>query len=119
MKRDMELIRKLLLEVEDSEGWAPDTFEIEGYSDEQIGYHCHLLVQSGLAEGSDTTTSGSSAPSAMLTTLTWEGHEFIEAARDEKRWKKAMGLAASKGGAVSTEILKALLVSLARQSLGI
>ena len=40
MKRDMELIRKLVLALEDApSGYAPGVLEIEGYTPEQIGYH--------------------------------------------------------------------------------
>jgi hypothetical protein len=35
--------------------------------------------------------------------LTWEGHEFLDAARDEKRWKKAMSTVKEKGGTITIE----------------
>jgi hypothetical protein len=86
MKRDMELIRKLVLAVEDAPtGYAPAELGIQGYTPEQIAYHAHLMVQASLAIGMETTHMGSSSPSAQLTSLTWEGHEFADAARDETR----------------------------------
>jgi len=119
MRRDLDLIRKMLLAIEDSpSGWAPD-FKIEGYSDAQIGYHAHLMIDAGLARGSDVTTMGGHGPEALLTSLTWEGHEFAEAARDEKRWKKAMGVVAEKGGNITLDVMKQLLVSLMKGALGL
>ena len=119
MRRDLELIRKMLLECEHSpSGWAPD-FKFDGYSDAQVGYHAYLMMDAGLVNGSDVTTNGSQGPEAMITSLTWQGHEFAEAARDDGRWKKAMGLVAEKGGSITLDVMKALLVSLMKSSLGL
>lgn len=120
MKRDMELIRKLVLAIEDAPtGYAPDDLAPEGYTPEQIGYHAHLMIQAGLATGSDVTHMGSSSPQAILTSLTWAGHEFAEAARDEARWKKAMGIVQEKSGSVTLSVLTQLLAALMKDALGL
>lgn len=120
MKRDMELIRKMALAIEDSpSGYAPDDLTIDRYTLEQLGYHAHLMIQAGLATGSDVTTMGSDSPEAMLTSLTWAGHEFVEMARDETRWKKAMGLVEEKGGSVTISILTQLLTELMKRTFGL
>lgn len=119
MKRDLDLIRKMLLVIEDSpSGWAPD-LKIEGYSDTQVGYHAYLMIDAGLARGNDVSTSGSQAPEGLITNLTWAGHEFAEAARDETLWKKAMGIVAEKGGNITLDVMKQLLISLMRGTLGL
>lgn len=119
MKRDLDLIRKMLLAVEEApSGWAPD-LKFEGFADAQVNYHAYLLIDAGLARGADVTTHGSEGPEAILQSLTWEGHEFVEAARDETRWQKAKGLVAEKGGGITLDVLKALLVSLAKSALGL
>lgn len=121
MQRDMELIRKIALTIEaSSTGYAPDRLEIDGeYTSEQIGYHAHLMMQAGLATGTDITTLGGSSPAAMLQSLTWTGHEFVEAARDDTRWKKAMGVVKDKGGSVTLSVLVQLLTEMMRKSLGL
>ncbi len=56
MKRDMALIRKMVLALEETPtGWAPDQLTFEGYTWEQIGYHAYLMIQAGLAKGSEIT----------------------------------------------------------------
>ncbi len=41
MKRDMELIRQMVLAIEDfPSGFAPKTLNIEGYTKEQVSYPC-------------------------------------------------------------------------------
>ena len=59
MKRDMDLCRKILLEIE---SWptttAPDIVVIEGYSTGAVGYNAWLLADQGLIEGIDVTGAG-------------------------------------------------------------
>jgi hypothetical protein len=50
-------------------------------------------------------------------TLTWEGHEFLEAARDEKRWKKVVTDIVKKTGSLSYELLKAWLIQVMKVNL--
>ncbi len=119
MKRDLDLIRKMILEIEDApSGWAPD-LAIEGYAPEQVSYHAYLIVDAGLAQGKDVTTMGSHGPEALITSLTWAGHEFAEAAREETRWKKAMGIVKEKGGTITLDVLTQLLGGLMRGAFGL
>jgi hypothetical protein len=85
----MELIRKMVLAIEDAPtGFAPRNLTVDGYTPDQVGYHGYLMLDAGLAEGSKVSHMGSSSPEATLRNLTWAGHEFADAARDETRWKK-------------------------------
>jgi hypothetical protein len=91
MKRDFELIRKLVLAVEDyPTGTVPGEIQIDGYSAEQIGYHSYLLVDSGLAKGIDVGTMHGTSPNWQILHLTSAGHEFADAARDDSTWRKAI-----------------------------
>ena len=119
MKRDLELIRKMLFAVEDSpKGFAPE-LEIEGYTPTQIGYHAYLLIDGGFAKGPELTHMGSESPEARIMSLTWEGHDFAEAARDPDRWQQAMKIAKDKGGNVTLDVFKQLLISLMKAAVGL
>ena len=119
MKRDLELIRKMVLAIEDApSGWAPN-LKFDGYSEAQIGYHAYLLIDAGLAKGDDASTMGSEAPQGFISSLTWTGHEFADAARDETRWKTAMGVVREKGGTITIGVLTQLLVSLMKSAFGL
>jgi len=61
----------------------------------------------------------SEGPEAIITSLTWAGHEFAEAARDDTRWKNAMGLVKDKGGSVTIGVLTQLLISLMKSTSGL
>jgi hypothetical protein len=121
----MDLVRKILLALEAHEhGNAPRELKIEGYSEEQIGYHVYLMNEAGLLQAVDTThrpvypphMQGLS-PQAVPVCLTWEGHEFLEAAREPSRWQAALQIAKEKGAALTFEILKTILVDLSRRAL--
>ena len=120
MRRDLDLIRMMVLAIEDAPtGWAPQRLEFEGYTAAQVGYHSHLLIDAGLAKGHDMTHMQSEGPEAIVTSLTWAGHEFAEAARDESRWRKAVGVVQEKGGSVTIAVLTQLLVTLMKGALGV
>lgn len=119
MKRDLELIRKIVLMIEGSSGGGAPEIRIEGYSDDVIGYHCYLIFDAGLAEGCDLTVRDSNGPQYELSHLTWAGHEFAEAARDNGRWKQALEVVKDKGGTVTLSVLIELLKSLMKSSFGL
>lgn len=109
MKRDMELIRKILLKMEE----APDpneipTLTLEGYSEGQIHFHLKLLSEAGLIHAIDA--SSKDGIQFMPLSLTWEGYEFLEAVRDDGRWQKVKDTIITKGGAMVFDVVKAVAV---------
>lgn len=120
MKRDWDLIRKIVLTIEDApSGYAPDSFSFEGYTAAQIGYHAWLLIDAGLAEGKRLDIMPSEAPEGAITNLTWAGHDFAEAMRNDTTWNKAMGTVKEKAGNITFDILKQLLSSIIKAALGL
>ena len=109
MKRDMELIRKILLAAEeDCSGGLQPT--IEGHAEEEIQYHVGLLRQAGLINS--INASSLDRESYIITGLTWEGHDFIDAARNETVWRKALHIFTERGGGMTFELMKQLLTKL-------
>ena len=48
MQRDMELVRKILFKIEESvDNVACNNLKIEGYSMDQVAYHCSILYEGG------------------------------------------------------------------------
>jgi hypothetical protein len=106
MKRDMDLARKILFEVEKEE-YTGVGFEIDivGFTKDETNYHIMLLNEAGLVEIETLTFGGDYRP----TRLTWEGHEFVDVARDNKLWEKAKS-AMSQAGGFALEVAKQLLI---------
>jgi len=118
MKRDMDLIRKILLYIEENiYPHNPGEVKIEGSSQYEVAYHLKLLDDAGLIFANDV--SDSSGPDFIVLGLTWQGHEFIEAARDNKRWEKAKTTILKKVGSLSFSLLNEFLVKLMTSQLGL
>ncbi len=120
MKRDMDLVRQILLKIEEHEhGRAPTELVIEGHTDEEVGYHVHLMGQAGLLKVADVTDMGSASPEAIPIGMMWAGHDFLDAAREPSLWEKAKQKLGAGFASVSFDVLKELLVALARGQLGL
>jgi hypothetical protein len=111
MKRDMDLIRKILLEIEkhsnDTDLTKFDNIEQEGYSDSEIYYHVELLREADLIDV-DFLVGGP----FIINRLTWKGHEFLDTSRHNTIWEKAKKQVLNKTGNLSFEILKQVLIRL-------
>ncbi|PPT33861.1 hypothetical protein XarjCFBP7653_21095 [Xanthomonas arboricola] len=111
MKRDMELVRQILLAVES--GQAKSAFD--GYDDDSIKYHKALVIEAGLAEGSvlKSGTGNREIPAnVVLKKLTWAGHDFIDAISSESNWKKVKFFLQDGGKQLTIETVKAAVVHL-------
>ncbi len=113
MKRDMDLVRQMLLFTEEHS--APSTaaeVKIEGRSDEEVSYHLALMKDAGLIEA---RSPGKYGPMWAVLGLTWAGHDFLDAARDANRWSTAKKIG-EKVGSVSFEVVTALLTELGKRA---
>jgi len=113
MIRDMELVRKLLLNIEAGE--APG--DVEGYTDDEVNYHKALLIERGLVEGSPLYSTGkNSSPDiptdVYIKTLTWEGHDFIDGIRADSKWNKVKTFLTDAGKDLTIETVKYAAVHL-------
>ncbi len=108
MKRDMDLARKILFAVEACDDpWGPNVdLKIEGYSDQAVSCHVKILAEAGLIEADDVSEMGPDGFKWWAKFLTWQGHEFLEAARDDIRWNKTKKLVSEKAGGLMFEVLK-------------
>lgn len=66
------------------------------------------MMQEGLIEGCDVTSTASAGPEAIPTSLTWKGHEFLNLARDQERWTRVKAIIAKVGSAPISVWMKVL-----------
>lgn len=119
MKRDMELVRQILLKIENEPyGWCPPDITIEGYTKEQIGYHLLLMIEANLLDGEKVTTFSSKSPSGHATRITWHGHEFLDNCRDPKLWGEAKQVV-EKVGSASIQVWTQILTQIVMSTLGL
>lgn len=88
MKRNLDLIRTILRDIEKK----PDGstyFEIrppEGVEMSTFMAHLELLIDAGFIKGK---VGEYALRSYEINRLTWQGHEFLDATRDDALWSKA------------------------------
>lgn len=92
MKRDMDLVRLMLLRAEangvDEEAAAKHHAECEKYEVPLRAHHIAIMIEAGLIIGSVQTDQNGVPAKGFTLRLTWQGHEFLDAARDDTTWKK-------------------------------
>lgn len=101
MGRDMDLIRLLL--IGHVTGETPP--EIKEYERKDILYHYTLLKDAGFitatfAEGNDVVPD-----EVMYVRVTWLGHEFYDASKDNKIWKFAKENLLKAGASFTATVL--------------
>ena len=110
MERDMDLYRKILREVET---WpttrVPREVEIEGFTQDQIGYHAWMLAEEGLIDGFDAAGQGNPVHVCLPRCLTPKGHDFLEAAQDDTRWNRAKDAIMERGLPLTVKVLGMVL----------
>jgi hypothetical protein len=108
MKRDMDLVRRLLFYFEEKTG--PEHIEIppiEGYDALMIKYHLVLMYDAKLLRCEPILSSTSDRVIHVIPfELTWAGHDFLQTMRDENLWKKAKDYVLIPGASWSFDILK-------------
>lgn len=118
MKRDWNLIRHILFDVESlPAGETTYAIKIDGFDQSTITEHVRILVNQGLLAGKVYDTySGSSY---LITGINWEGYDFLENARNDTIWKKVMSESKAKGTSMTMVVLNGLLTKAAQKYAGL
>lgn len=120
MKRDMDLIRRILLAMEAYEhGFVPATFTVEGYDQEVIGHHVWLMAQGHLITAAITTAHGDGSPVALPATITWAGHDFLAAVRNDTVWRKVKAVLKDRGLSLPFALLQDLALKILAAHVGL
>jgi Hypothetical protein (DUF2513) len=113
MKRDMELVRLLLLEQETGE--VPS--ELSDYSTEAKIYHYQIMDDAGLVVASFMKDDHGIPVNVEVNRLTWAGHDFLDSTRDSKVWKMAKEQILKPGASWTFSILVEWLKQEARKQI--
>ena len=113
MKRDMELCRKILLAIEEQ---YVDTalygLEVEGYSMQQVAYHCKILHDAGLISNYKGYFASNRLYDFAVGSLTWDGHEFLDKIRQDTIWNKTKDVITQKGLPMVLDVVKEISQSI-------
>jgi hypothetical protein len=120
MKRSWDTIREILLKSEELE--LDTTLRLSDFDEDrtdEIAYHVKLLEESGLIKVSIVEFCGGAGIHFDLERLTWSGHDFLDAVRNETTWSKTKAMISDKGGAMTFELIKSVAIALAKTAIGI
>ena len=121
MKRDMDLVRQILIEIERSETGNLN-FDALGYERQQVYLHIELMKEHGLVDAVIISDDDGPEHGILMCTverLTWNGHDFLDEIRDESIWEQAKRKCLNGTGGLSFDLLKGCLIYVAKQKLGI
>ena len=118
MKRDWDLVRTILVRIEELEPNTDlDANNVDGYDDQVVASHTQMMEERGLIKGIDTSNLGSLA--FLASSLTWEGHELLDEIRNDTAWNSVKSGAKSKGVDLTIEVIKGLAKAYAKSKLGL
>ena len=120
MQLKPELVREVLLTVEE---YLPDReSEIvwpSNVSEEELDYHCMILIDAGLLKGKYSRTFGGSY-FVYVERLTPYGHEYVDTLRNETVFREVQKqLNVRKVASVSIDVLMQLAKKAMREMVGL
>lgn len=118
MQRDMDLVREILFAIEKSP-YTGSFMDIksEGRTSAEVHYHLRIMAEAGLIDVQHLSYHGGGHDFYYPVAITWQGQEFLDAARDDTRWNRAKKAVVQKTSALSFEALKIVLYKLMTEGL--
>jgi hypothetical protein len=113
MKRDMEIIRQILMDIE-AHDKVDDVLKV---GDPHVAYQVALMKEAGLVEAVIVENQMGLPAGAALMGLTWAGHDFLDASRDNTLWRNAVEHIIKPGASWSFSILVEWLKQEARRKI--
>lgn len=109
MKRDMDLVRKILLQIEEEYvSTALFDIDIAGYEKETIAYHCKIMHEAGMVSGYSPFYADGKLYSFRVSGLTWEGNDYLDKVRDDSMWKKTKDIIKKQGLPLIIDTIKSI-----------
>lgn len=112
MKKNWEIIREILLRLEEAP--TPSTVvnakDIPYYGDQEVAYNIRLLTEDGFIVGdiSESSDGGGRINVALARRLTGAGHELLDTMRNDTIWGKVKDTFAKKGIEMTFDLVLAV-----------
>ncbi len=108
MKRNWDMIRDILTKLEEFSN-EEGRFNLSRFSQDkhvEISYHMELLIEAGLVNGQMSEEFGPGPEDFFVNRLTWQGHEFLDAIRNDTVWQKTKKTFLSQGISMTFDLVK-------------
>ncbi|MEO1911752.1 MAG: DUF2513 domain-containing protein [Paracoccus sp. (in: a-proteobacteria)] len=115
MKLDLDLVRDILLWIEQNQKIAYDDIHditLPGRGEHEISYHVCRMAKEGFIDAT-TQRVGGTKPGEIfqlysIHAIEWRGHDLLEHLRDKAAMDRAKGLLKAAGVRTMSELFKAL-----------
>jgi hypothetical protein len=119
MKRDFDLIRRILIEVENKPaGETIPEIRYPEYDGRTVDEHIYLLHEAGLLK-LQIISGMAGHKQYEIIDLTWPGHDLLDAMKDDNLWIKAKEQVLKPGASFTFGLLLQWLEVKAKEKLGL
>jgi hypothetical protein len=116
VKRDMELVREILLAVQERTSLKTAPLILEGRDEVVVGRHLEMLFHAGLVDGTTSQPLSSPYAKVYVKDLTWAGHDFLSAMENKGVWSKIkQSFSATELAGMPLDVLKDVGVGLLKE----
>jgi hypothetical protein len=119
MKRDLDLVRQLMLQIESLPAAPPVQYRMSEIEDPVLLAHLEMLIEAGLVTGRISRSQGARGDVISVSGLTWQGHEWVEMVRSQSFWNEVKSAVLDGGGVLTFELTKAVATKLFRARLAL
>lgn len=123
MKRDLDLIRDILLHIE---AMPPEQTDLSSKqlknlcaNEATIASHIKLLLDNKFIEVTHCVPQNENKDIYFITRITMSGYDYLDTIRNPKIWEATKEKLKSIGGTVSLEVVKDVAISVVRSYLGV
>lgn len=121
MKRDMDLVRQILMQVEEADGPVPYADLVDSEHGMQVVvYHVNLMAAHGLLDAKTEYVMGKQgrfARGGTVQSLTWDGHDYLEAIRNDGVWARTKEAIRASVGSTTMGLIKEVAVAVSKQTI--
>lgn len=125
MKRDLDLIRKILLAIENADSLnyyngIPQLAADIGCTDlVLVSFHVTLLADNDYIDVIDTSCCGIDYDDYIIKRLTSDGCDYLDNIRSDNIWNKTKDVLSQAGGSCALDIVKSIAGKIILNQLGI
>ena len=118
MRRDMDLVRSILLQVEGAESDVPlSDLTCDKWSMAEVAYHVEMMQAHGLLDATIHRGSHGTVVLGEVSGLTWDGCDYLDAIRDDGVWAKTKKLVREAVGSTTMAVIKDAACMVATQAI--
>lgn len=118
MKRNMDLMREILLQVEARPTpQSIELVEVPSHDQEEISYHVKLLGDAGYLDIYDLRTLGPDGFRYAPSALTNAGHDLLDGMRNNSIWDATKARLLKIGGSAPLDVVQAVITAVIKEKL--